>query len=81
MKAIFSNDRFGFMVEKTSHRFHSKFVVEKNSHRFHRFSQMLGRVYLPQNPQISQNFFSKKVLCKSVKYVGEYLSKKVLCVL
>ena len=57
---------------------------------------MLGRVYLPQNPQISQNFsqqessvcsvksvgvFSAKVLCKSVKSVGEYLSKKVLCVL
>ena len=44
-----------FAVEKTPTDFTLSLQL-KNSHRFHRFSQMLGCVYFPQNPQIAQNF-------------------------
>ena len=49
----------------------------KNSHRFHRSAQMLIALFSHR----THRTFCYKNLCKSVKSVGVFLSKKFLCVL
>ena len=59
----------------------SHYTLEhKNSHRFHRSAQMLIALFSHRIHRTHRTFCYKN-LCKSANSVGDFLSKKFLCVL